>query len=371
MLIDLHNDAIPRLIMDGHADLSVRNSRGATDLVRLREGGVQAQTFVMFCDGRYRGAQAHAYAMAMMDRFDQLMDRAPQLVKQAHRAAEIPAIVATGKIAALLAVEGGHMIADSLENLETFCQRGMVYLTLTWNNSTAWATSARDEVMGNIPRDKKGLSALGVDIVTRMNELGAVADLSHAGEQTFYDVIRTTRKPVMASHSNAYSLAPHYRNLKDEQLAALRENSGLVGINFYAGFVDTAYHTRFAALIQAHQDLADSLGSERLRQGNVDARTAFLEALPPNETQNLLPDLDRLIDHVDHIVAIAGIDHVGIGSDFDGAEAYPKGLHDVTAYPILLARLKARGYTAEMLAKLTGTNTLRVLSGKSHLIDEQ
>jgi len=364
MLIDLHNDAIPRLVMNGNANLAERNSHGATDLVRLREGGVHVQTFVMFCNGQYQGEEAYAYAVAMMDRFDQLMATAPQRVEQARRVSDIPTIVASGRIAALLAVEGGHMLADSPDKLESFHRRGVMYLTLTWNNSTNWATSAYDETTDRVGRGKRGLSPLGKDILARMNGLGVVADLSHAGEQTFYDVIKATTKPVMATHSNAYALVPHYRNLKDEQLSAIAENDGLVGVNFYAGFVDAGYRDRFSSLIQLHPDLTDALGREQLVQGNVDVRMKFLDALPPQEMQWLLPDLDRLLDHIDYLVEKTGIDHVAIGSDFDGAEAYPKGINDVTAYPLLLDGLRKRGYTSGMLAKFTGSNALRVLAGQ-------
>ncbi|HWK98358.1 MAG TPA: dipeptidase [Parapedobacter sp.] len=364
MLIDLHNDAIPRLVMNGNANLAERNSHGATDLVRLREGGVHVQTFVMFCNGHYQGEEAYAYALAMMDRFDQLMATAPQRVEHARRVTDIPTIVASGRIAALLAVEGGHMLADSPDKLESFHRRGIMYLTLTWNNSTSWATSAYDETTDRVGRGKRGLSPLGKDILARMNVLGVVADLSHAGDQTFYDVIKATTKPVMATHSNAYALVPHYRNLKDEQLSAIAENGGLVGVNFYAGFVDAGYRDRFSSLIESYPDLADMLGREQLIGGNVDIRMKFLDALSPQEMQWLLPDLDRLLDHIDYIVEKTGIDHVAIGSDFDGAEAYPQGINDVTAYPLLLDGLRKRGYTSEMLTKFTGSNALRVLAGQ-------
>jgi membrane dipeptidase len=201
------------------------------------------------------------------------------------------------------------------------------------------------------PKDK-GLTAEGRSIIRKMNELGMMIDLSHGGEQTFYDVLAITTKPILVSHSNAYELCPHFRNLKDGQLEALKKNGGVVGVNFYSGFLDPAYETRLKGLyVRKFGDKGDTKLST----------WAMYEKLPKELQQQADAPLSKLLDHIDYLVQKVGIDHVAVGSDFDGIESSPQGLEDVSKFPLLTKALLERGYTKTDVAKIMGQNFLRIL----------
>jgi membrane dipeptidase len=264
---------------------------------------------------------------------------------------------------ALIGVEGGHMIEDDLAKLDSLYNRGMRYMTLTWNNSTSWATSAMDESQFPPPLEgaggrRKGLSDLGKQVVRRMNELGVIVDLSHVGEQTFYDAIATTSKPVLLSHSSVWNICPVFRNVKDDQIKAVAKNHGVICVNFYSGFLDSTFAKKMALLEGTEgKRIKDSLG-----QGYDQAKLNrvwdkyFHEQLEPYR-----PTISKLVDHIDYIVKLVGDDYVGIGSDFDGASSMPKGLDDVTKYPLITEELKRRGYSNKSIKKILGRNVLRVM----------
>jgi membrane dipeptidase len=231
-------------------------------------------------------------------------------------------------------------------------------MTLTWNNSTWWATSAADETSGKIPNAKKGLNEFGKQVVTRMNELGMMVDLSHVGEQTFWDAISATTKPVLVSHSCVYSLCPGPRNLKDEQIKAVAKNGGVIQLNFYSGFLDSTYEKRRAKALASHGAEVDSLTKAGLRGGAI---FDWLEQKYPNVVQSLRPEFSILMDHLDYIVKLVGADYVGLGSDFDGISSTPKQLNDVTCYPLITKALLEKGYSKKNIRKILGGNLLRVL----------
>ncbi|WP_257668118.1 dipeptidase [Parapedobacter tibetensis] len=357
MMTDMHNDAIPTLVMSGKANMATRNRVGNTDLPRLKEGGVGLQVFVLFCDGSYGPGNAFQYANQMADALDRMVRKHPDKIQYATTVADAVHLKAEGKIAALMAVEGGHMIENRMDYLEQLAGRGAKYLTLTWNNSTEWATSAADEMRGS--RNFCGLTAFGRQVINKMNALGMMIDLSHAGEQTFYDTLRVTEKPVLVTHSNCYTLAPHYRNLKDDQIRAIGDNGGVIGINFYSGFVDSGYQDRLEKLLVKYQSRFDQLVKES-SSNRMYAVRELLNELPPEEVLTIRPPLARLIDHIDHIVALVGIEHVGIGSDFDGAESYVRELDDVAAFPRLKGGLLARGYHERDIENIFNANFERV-----------
>jgi membrane dipeptidase len=210
---------------------------GNFDLVRAKEGGLDVQVFSVWSD--YTGG--FGLANRQIDSLDALIRRHPDKIAKVRTASELKSAVKQGKMAALFGVEGGHMIENSIENLEALAQRGMTYMTLTWNNSTPWSSSAYEETFKRDSLKQIGLSDLGKQIIKRMNELGVIVDLSHVGETTFYDAIRASTKPVMASHSSAYVLNAHQRNLKDDQIKAIAKTGGVVFVNFYTGFLDSTY----------------------------------------------------------------------------------------------------------------------------------
>ena len=357
LVFDTHNDVISTLTMKGY-DISHRLNVGNTDLVRLKAGGVDAQFFSIWCDGSYGKGQAFAWANREIDSLMAIIHRNPDKIALATSAADVKRIVAEHKIAALIGVEGGHMIEDRLDYLDSLYKRGMRYMTLTWNNSTDWATSAVDETLHADTLSHKGLTAFGRQVVRRMNELGIIVDLAHVGEQTFYDALAVTTRPVLVSHSSVYALDPVPRNLKDDQIRAVARNGGVICVNFYDAFLDPYFSHRLDSLVDAHPRLSDSL--KQLYPETMDFQVHFLQALPEAAYQ-IKPPLSLLIDHIDYIAKLVGVDYVGLGADFDGAEAYPRDMDDVTCYPRITSALLQRGYSPADIRKILGGNVMRVL----------
>jgi membrane dipeptidase len=271
--------------------------------------------------------------------------------------AELMQAIKQKKFGAMMGLEGGHMIEDNLQYLDSLYKRGVRYMTLTWNNSTSWATSAKDETENTVSNTKKGLNDLGKQVVHRMNELGMLVDLSHVGEQTFWDAIAVTTKPVIVSHSCVYALAPHRRNLKDDQIKAVAKNGGVIHLNFYSGFLDSTYEKRKAAFSEIHKKEFDSLTAQKISSFEIDI---WLAKKYKDEVQSLRPPLSLLLDHLDYIVKLIGVDHVGLGSDFDGVESTPQELDDVTAFPKITKALLERGYKKNEIKKILGGNFIRV-----------
>jgi membrane dipeptidase len=261
------------------------------------------------------------------------------------------------KLGAMLGMEGGHMMEDDLNKLDALYKRGVRYMTLTWNNSPSWATSALDETtQSNLPH--KGLTDFGKQVVRRMNELGMLVDLSHTGEQTFWDAMAISTKPVIASHSCVYNICPHRRNLKDDQIKAIGKNGGVIHLNFYAGFIDSSYERRSNAFLSQHQAEIDSLAATGMQSDY--ARFVVAEKYPGN-VNGMRPSIELLLDHLDYIVRLIGVNHVGLGSDFDGIEAPPQELNGVEDFPLITAALLKRGYTKKDIYKILGGNFIRVL----------
>jgi membrane dipeptidase len=258
----------------------------------------------------------------------------------------------------MIGVEGGHMIEERMDLLDSLINRGMKYLTLTWNNSTTWATSAKDEVTKKDSLTRLGLSEMGKQIVARLNEAGVMVDVSHVGEKTFADVLAVTTKPVIATHSCAWALAPHRRNLKDDQLKAVAKNGGVVFVNFYSGFVDSSYEAKKQLFMRQHKAAFDSL---TVLLGDDDMATIRLFSIYPTEAQALRPPLAVLIQHIDYIAKLIGVGHVGIGADFDGAESFPLQMGDVSCYPLIVTELQKLGYSNSDIKKITSGNFIRVL----------
>lgn len=257
----------------------------------------------------------------------------------------------------MIGVEGGHMIENSIANLESLAARGMTYMTLTWNNSTPWASSAYDETFRRDSLKHLGLTDLGKQIVTRMNELGVIVDLSHVGEKTFYDVISLTTKPVMASHSSAYVFNAHQRNLKDDQIKAIAKTGGVVFVNFYSGFLDSTYNRKHQKFNADHKaELA-----ELAKKSNRSTAQNQINAKYSHEIYEMRAPLDLLIAHIDHMVKLVGSEHVGLGADYDGAESYPRHLDDVSDYPVITEALLKKGYAKKDIRNILGKNFVRLL----------
>ncbi len=356
ILVDTHND-IPTTAIDKGVsfDQDLKN-RTHSDLNRMKAGGVDVQLFSIWCDGNKQNP--YAWANREMDTVMAWTSRNLQAMRPAFTTKEIYSAVKEKKLAVLFGVEGGHMIENKLDNLDSFYLRGARYMTLTWNNSTDWATSALDETTKADSLKHKGLTDFGRLVVNRMNKLGMLVDLSHVGEQTFWDAISTTTKPVLVSHSCAYTLCPHRRNLKDDQIKAIAKNGGVIHLNFYSGFLDSTFEKRSDAFTTKHKQEMDSMLK-------VNPEPYFMQVYLfekyPDEVSSLRPPLSALLDHLDYIVTLAGVDHVGLGSDFDGVNSLPQQLDDVTTFPLITKALLERGYSKKNIRKILGGNFLRLL----------
>ena len=339
IVIDTHNDVPSKMIDDGY-DADTRHSpgfgkdQGETDLPRLVESGITAIFLSAYVDPEkwtFRTPdQSWKQVQVYLDTIHAFVNRHPDRLTLATTAAHVRQAKREGKVAALIGVEGGHAIENSIENLRELHRRGVRYMTLTWNNGTEWAGAAA----GLNGTRSGGLTARGRDIVREMNRLGMLVDISHVSDSTFYDALATTSYPVIASHSSARAINDHRRNLSDEQLRAIARNGGVVNVNFYSVFIDPAFRAR-----------AESLGEN----------TQAIRALPR-------PALSVLLDHFAHIIRVAGIDHVGLGSDFDGVGGLlPAGMDDVTRLPLIAQGLLDRGYSEADVRKVLGGNMLRVM----------
>jgi membrane dipeptidase len=358
ILIDTHND-IPTTAIDKNVSFDQNlKTKTHSDLQRMKEGGVDAQLFSIWCDGNKENP--YAWANREIDTVLAWTNRNPSAMVQAFTADDIIKAGKQKKLAVLFGVEGGHMIENDLAKLDALYKRGTRYMTITWNNSTPWATSALDESTkaDSLARTHKGLTDFGKQVIKRMNELGMLVDLSHVGEQTFWDAINTSTKPVLVSHSCVYTLCPFRRNLKDDQIKAVGKNGGVMHLNFYSGFLDSTFEKRSDAFTLKHKKEMDSLLK-------VNPEPYFMQVYLfekyPEEVKNLRPPMSMLLDHLDYVVKLIGVDHVGLGSDFDGVNSLPRQLDDVTCYPLITKELLHRGYSKKDIRKILGGNFLRVL----------
>ncbi len=361
ILVDTHNDILSNELIT-RLDIGKLQSTGNLDLVRAKEGGLDAQVFSIWCGEDYGKGTAFKFANREIDSLYALIARYPDKITLVRNSKELEQAVKEQKMAALIGVEGGHMIEDRLDYIDSLAKRGMRYLTLTWNNSNSWASSARDETNRRKSLTHVGLTDFGKQVIHHLNDLGVMIDLSHPGEQTFYDVLATTNKPVIASHSCAYTLNPVFRNLKDDQLRAIAKNGGVVFVNFYSGFVDSTYSKKVAVFLHKHKAELDSL-TKVYHDG--DLANIRLNAIYKTESDKIRPPLSMLIHQIDYMVKIIGVDHVGIGSDFDGAESYPLGMDDVRDYPKVTAELLKIGYSEQDIDKILGGNFIRVLEANT------
>jgi membrane dipeptidase len=365
VLVDTHNDVLSSGVLDG-IDISNRVKEGHSDLVRWKEGGLDVQFFSVWTGEKARTREGFYHdAVAEIDSLNVLLLKNPAKMVLAGNYKEVKKGIRQEKLVALIGVEGGHMIEDDIKKLEELHRQGMRYMTLTWNNSTSWATSAMDETLQADSLPRKGLNELGKQIVRRMNELGIIVDLSHTGEQTFYDAIATTTKPVILSHSSVWNICPVFRNVKDEQIKAVAKNNGVICINFYSGFISKEYDKRSEFLFgPGRKIIRDSLyrlPSRKLELLDSVMEKKLVDSIIRLELQKARPTLAQLVDHIDYIAKLVGDDYVGIGSDYDGVSSLPLEMDDVTTYPKITEELLRRGYSKKSINKILGENVLRVM----------
>jgi len=361
-VIDTHND-MPTKMLDDAYDASIRHpagfgpGEGNTDVPRLVQSGMTAEFLSAWVDAPYarRRGESFERAIRYVTAIHALVDAHPDQLRFATTAADVRAAKRDGKVAILIGVEGGHAIENSLDGLRELYARGARYMTLTWNNGNAWAGSS----VGVDGSRKGGLTPFGRDVVREMNRLGMLVDLSHVSDSTFFDALAVTTAPVLVSHSSARAINDVPRNLSDAQLRAVAKNGGVVNVNFYSRFVDPVYRARAEAV---DRELAADRRAARTGPDSAAARVrlaarrdSLMARIPPTP-------FSVLVDHFDHIAKVAGVDHVGIGSDFDGVTALPNGMEDVTALPRIAQALLDRGYSEEDVKKMLGGNMLRLMS---------
>jgi membrane dipeptidase len=362
IVADSHNDIISTCIEKGYKFDDDLSGKTQSDLHRMLQGGLDVQVFSIWCDGEQK--DPFQFANREIDTLNAWVKRNPSKMMLVNTPAELKKAIKSHKLASMIGVEGGHMIENDLNKLDSFYKRGVRYMTLTWNNNNSWATSAEyesgDQKEGgkvDTSSQKKGLTDFGREVVKRMNELGMMVDLSHTGEQTFWDAVSISTKPVLISHSDAYTLCPVFRNLKDGQIRAVAKNGGVIDLNFYPAFLDSTVGPKMAAYFKKHRGEKKEL----IASGKKDFEAnALIAQKYPEEFKELESPFHLLFDHLDYIVKLAGIDHVGLGGDFDGISFTPELLTDVTKYPLITKELVKRGYSRKDIYKIMGGNFIRV-----------
>ncbi len=350
--VDTHADT-PTEFMDKPFDLGVVNTRGHFDYPRMKAGGLDAEFFAAYVPAQYANKGAAAYCLRIMETIHEMVDAYPTWVRFAGSTSDIRNIVAGGHRAILIGIEGGHAIEDSIEILRAFYRFGARYMTLTHTNTNNWADSSGDQPKHN------GLSPLGKQVVLEMNRLGMLVDISHVSDKTFYDAVETSKAPIIASHSAARALAHHPRNMTDDMLQALSKNGGVAMVNFYPAFLSDVVSEASKARDERLKDAIAAIKAKDPSEGEL-----YKEEVKKLMDANTLPKVPytAIVDHIDHMVKVAGIDHVGIGSDFDGIPSTPQGMEDVSKLPAIRAELERRGYSQPDIRKIMGENFLRVFA---------
>jgi len=353
IIIDTHADT-PQMMLDEGYDLAQPDSPFMISVPKMRQGHLCAEFFSIWVDVGWPKQDLIHRALDLIDVVYEQVGRHSDVLGMATTADEIVRLHLQGKFAILMGVEGGHIIQDDLRALDIYYRLGVRYMTLTHTANTEWADSSGDKPKWN------GLTDFGKLVVERMNRLGMMVDISHVSDKTFYDTLATTKAPVIASHSSCRALCDVPRNMTDDMIRALAQNGGVMDINFYSGFLSpdfAAAYKKVASQIHADESAAEKqYASDRKRLAeesrNIWARYA---------SQFPAPSYTTIADHIDHAVQVGGIDHVGLGSDFDGIDSAPKGMEDVSKLPDLVRELARRGYSEQDLKKILGGNLLRVM----------
>ncbi len=354
VVLDTHDDTTQRFFTRDY-DIGKRNPDGHVDIPRMREGGMNAIFFSIWIDGRIMGPPAVQKALDQIDAVHENVHRYAKDLVFCRTAAEVREAHKHGKIAALIGVEGGHMIGNDIRVLRMFGDLGVRYMTLSHFYNDEWADSSTDKPVHN------GLTDFGKDIVREMNRQGIMVDISHVSDKTFYDALEISKTPLIASHSSCRALCNHVRDMSDDMIKALAAKGGVIQINYERSFID-----------QAYKDASDKLSGgvvaafDQFKKECGDDQECFGRKMAEQEkratAEGKLPHVswERIVDHIDHAVKLVGADHVGLGSDFDGA-TMPEGMEDCTKLPRITEALMRKGYSDDDIRKILGGNTLRVM----------
>ena len=354
IVVDSHDDTTQRLIFDKTFDIAARNTTGNLDIPRMREGGLDALFFSIWAPSDVTGAEAVKRAMGQITAVRQTVRDHPKDLVLATTAAEVRTAAAGHRIAALMGVEGGHMIADSLATLREYAALGVRYMTLTHFKNNTWADSSTDTPAHN------GLTDFGKDVVRELNRLGVMVDISHVADKTFADVLEITTVPVIASHSSCRAISQHPRNMTDDMMRALAKNGGVIMINYEVSFLSEENRLageKSGGVVAALDKMSKTCGGD---EACSTLETARITRAAMDKGTLPAVSWEKIVEHIDHAVKVAGVDHVGLGSDFDGA-TMPIGMEDASQLPKLTTALMAKGYSAADMEKILGGNILRVM----------
>jgi len=355
-IIDLHCDTIGRI--QAGVDIDTAQANGHIDIPRLQKGNVGCQIFACFVSSMVPEKAAFNEVVKLLSLVEESCNKYGDYFQKAEEAEQVQKILENGKIAILPAVENGYALSNELKNLETFRRYGTRYMTLTHMKNLNWAASS-----GESACDFAGLTEFGVKVIHAMNEMGMIIDISHVHESTFWAALKLTRRPLIASHSNASALCAAARNLTDDQIKGIADNGGMIGINFYPGFLDSSYlegnFERCSELFVAFDTI-----EEKYWQHPEKRLTAYHEL--GKEFRSRMADIqigyEVIIDHISHIIRLVGDDFVGFGSDFDGLPALPEGMGGCDIFPSIISLLEEKGYSENTIKKISQDNFLRVLA---------
>ena len=357
IIVDTHDDTT-QLLLDPKFDLGVRQNSGSIDIPRMREGGLGAIFFSIWIPSKVTGPTAVQKALDQIDAVREQVRRHTKDLMLATSADQVRQAHKDGKIAALMGVEGGHMIASDLGVLRTYAALGVRYMTLTHSGNDEWADSSTDKAVHN------GLTDFGKDVVREMNRLGVIVDISHVSDKTFYDALEASKAPLFASHSSCRAICDAPRNMSDQMMKDLAAKGGVVQINYHVGFLSQEFRNAEKADPKINEAIAEEVtkrcGSDAnegctLIEGDRVTREYVAKGVLPRV------DYTKIIEHIDHAVKVAGVDHVGLGSDFDGANM-PHGMEDATMLPKITEALLNKGYSEGDVRKILGENTLRLMT---------
>jgi membrane dipeptidase len=354
LVLDTHDDTTQRFFSKSY-DLGKRNPAGHVDIPRMREGGMDAIFFSIWVDGRTMGSPAVHQALDQIDAVAEAVRKYPTDLVLARTADEVRRAKAKGKIAVLMGLEGGHMIGNDLRVLRTFGALGVRYMTLTHFYNNEWADSSTDKPVHN------GLTDFGKEVVREMNRQGILVDISHVSDKSFYDALEVSKAPLIASHSSCRAISNHPRNMSDQMIRDLAAQGGVIQINYDKSFLDQAYkdasESAVGTVVSSMEEIKKSCGNDNECANREMSRRERLLT-----EQGKLPHVswEKIVEHIDHVVRLVGADHVGLGSDFDGADM-PDGMEDCSRLPKITEALLRKGYSEDDIRKILGLNLLRVM----------
>jgi membrane dipeptidase len=363
LIIDTHADT-PQRFLDENFDIGQNTpvTQGHIDLEKIKQGNLGAEFFSIWVEPEFKGHYAQR-AMDLIDSVYQQAARHPDKMTMAFSADDIARAHDQHKFAALMGIEGGHAIENDMRLLRDFYRVGVRYMTLTWSNTNEWADSSGDIQDPNV-KHHNGMTDFGKDVVREMNRLGMIVDISHVSDATFYQALLVSQAPVIASHSSSRELTNQPRNMTDDMLRAMTNNGGVVMVNFYSAFIDENYRKASSDPEKIKQRDAEVEAYKKAHPHSDGSPVTYDETAPIEKrwaAQFPRPPLKSLIDHIDHVAKVAGIDHVGLGSDFDGVTSLPEGIDSVADLPKITQALYQRGYTREQILKILGGNFMRVM----------